>query len=459
MAFDGVWDDPMIKAGIEAFNALLDESSLVQESAEMLNSQAVDRQIAFGGRPLSPYLRPHFLSHPQWSAILSAVRHVYAACEKIPQLAEGHPDVWNELGITDSERELIEVDPGYAGLSTSARLDSFLTPNGLSFVELNAESPAGVGYADRASELLASLPIMRAFTDQMSVRWHPVLPSLLQALVDCWYEFSGSNTAPHIAIVDWEGLPTEPEFEICRAHFMQKGFDTRIVRPEQLSFNGETLSAEGWRIDLVYRRLLMNDALASQPTTTPLLEAYKQRKVCVANNFRCKLSHKKMSFGILTDERYQSAFSQAEREAIQATVPWTRRVADTNTTKEGATVSLLETIRQEQQNLVMKPNDEYGGKGVVVGELVSEQEWHAAIQTALNEDYVVQRKVDTLTEVFPYLHPDGRVEMLDQLLDVDPLIMRGEPVAGFTRLSSSALANVTAGGGMVPIFILESRKV
>jgi len=47
--------------------------------------------------------------------------------------------------------------------------------------------------------------------------------------------------------------------------------------------------------------------------------------------------------------------------------------------------------------------------------------------------------------------------MVEQLVDLDPLLFNGVVEQAFTRLSTSELANVTAGGGMVPTFIIDEK--
>jgi len=67
----------------------------------------------------------------------------------------------------------------------------------------------------------------------------------------------------------------------------------------------------------------------------------------------------------------------------------------------------------------------------------------------------VQERVTTSREVFPWIMDGDRVEFVEQLVDLDPLLFDGRVGSAFTRLSSTELCNVTAGGGMVPTFILE----
>ena len=42
-------------------------------------------------------------------------------------------------------------------------------------------------------------------------------------------------------------------------------------------------------------------------------------------------------------------------------MPWTRLVADVQTERRGRTESLLALARRDREQLVLKPNDEYGG--------------------------------------------------------------------------------------------------
>jgi uncharacterized circularly permuted ATP-grasp superfamily protein len=107
---------------------------------------------------------------------------------------------------------------------------------------------------------------------------------------------------------------------------------------------------------------------------------------------------------------------------------------------------------------VLKPNDDYGGKGIVLGWKASETEWRKAIETALATPYVVQERVRLPKESFPSFI-DGRVVDADRLVDTDPYGVHGAFMEGcLTRISTEDLVNVTAGGGStVPTFLVEPR--
>jgi uncharacterized circularly permuted ATP-grasp superfamily protein len=115
---------------------------------------------------------------------------------------------------------------------------------------------------------------------------------------------------------------------------------------------------------------------------------------------------------------------------------------------------LAERIARERDKLVLKPNDEYGGKGVVLGWTVDQSEWESATEVALTQSYVVQEAVEVPRQMFP-VALDG-VRELELAVDMDPYLFDGRATGCLTRLSAAALLNVTAGAGsIVPTFVLE----
>lgn len=161
---------------------------------------------------------------------------------------------------------------------------------------------------------------------------------------------------------------------------------------------------------------------------------------------------------MLTNERYAKLFNDTEQSLIRAHVPWTRSVRAEKTDHYGEQVDLLEFILKNQEQLVLKPNDDYGGHGIYIGWDMNAPEWKQAIEAAVaNKDYIVQERVKTAREVFPALQADGSIEFAEQLVDLDPLLFYGKVGSAFTRLSFTELANVSSGGGMVPTLLLGQK--
>jgi hypothetical protein len=440
---------------------LLEDGELAESSRRMLDEGLERAKLIFGGRRLSPYLRPHFVTERDFAHVCRVCETVWGAIQKVKDAAVGDPALLDELGITEVERELVAIDPGYTPVSPTARLDSFLIGDDYSFVELNGESPAGIAYADAAYEIFSALPVMRRFGERYSLRRFDGRPLLLGALLDAYTEFLGRRPErkPRIAIVDFKGLPTQKEFELFKEYFEGEGHPSKVCAPEELEFTGGRLRCGDFEIDIVYKRLLVNEYLPVMGEHPALLDACRARAVCMVNSFRSKLIHKKALFAVLTNERYAALFNDGERAAIARHVPWTRKVRAGKTGKGGQEVDLLEYVAANPDRLVLKPNDDYGGHGIYIGWSNDEIGWEEALKSALaNGDYLVQERVRTARETFPALKEDGSVFYAEQLVDLDPLLFNGRVGSAFTRLSFSELANVSSGGGMVPTYIIDEKR-
>lgn len=447
----------MLKEAVNAYHALLEQGQTVEQTQAELGQRLNEARLVFGGRLLSPFLRPHFITRAQFEFIRSVCEGLWPAIMKVADQALVDRRLQEYLGVTETERQLIAIDPGFQGVSRTARLDSFLTEGRYQFVELNAETPAGIAYSDVASEIFLELSIMKAFTRQYRLTSLSGREKLLGVLLAAYREFSGSDRAPNIAIVDLPGLPTTREFELFRDYFESQGLKAVIAHPHELEFRNGKLYAGDFAIDLIYKRLLVNELIENLDQAQDLLQACRARAVCVVNPFRGKLVHKKLLFGVLTDERFSHLFSEPERMLIDRHIPWTRRLEERRTTYRGREIDLVAFARQNREHLVLKPNDEYGGKGIFIGWESDAAAWDAAIETALRQPYLVQERVSTSREVFPWIGDGDRVEFIEQLIDLDPLLFDGCVGSAFTRLSSTELCNVTAGGGMVPTFIVEAH--
>lgn len=428
---------------VAAYHGLLDDERLLRASARGLAEGQHERRLMFGERPLCVALRPQILTREQYERATGAAVGVHSALAALEQAVLREPELRKELDLEPEEERLAMADPGFRHSSPSMRLDSFFADE-VRFVECNAESPAGMAYSDNLADVFNGLPVMRAFRKRFGGRFHATRRPQLQAMLHAFAQW-GRSEKPAIAIVDWEGLPTAPEFEMFQAFFESAGVRTLICDPRALEFHRGNLYAHDRHVNLVYRRVLTSELLARGEETKALRDAYLAGAVCVVNSFRAKLLHKKMSLALLSDPRYERLYDAEQRAAIRRHIPWTRRVRP----------ELAEEIARRRDRLVLKPNDEYGGKGVVLGWTVEQSDWEAAIEVATTQSYVVQEAVEIPRVSFP-VALEADVRFLDLAVDLDPYLYDGRPGGFMTRVSAAALLNVTAGAGsVVPTFVLE----
>ncbi|HSE18804.1 MAG TPA: hypothetical protein VLB46_17230 [Pyrinomonadaceae bacterium] len=417
--------------------------------------RAAQRELGLlqGNRSTCPFLRPHILSRTQYDTIKRAAETLSGAFEKIAAAALNDKALLDSLGLTPAEEETARIEPGYTRLCVSSRLDSYVNANGFQFLEYNAETPAGVGDQMQLEKVLFRLPALRNFLAANS-HWLPQPhQALLTSLLNAYREWGGEEDKPHIAIVDWEGVPTSSEFRILQDYFVGEGYPAVIADPHALEYNGDYLSTGGFRIDIVYKRVVIHEFLSKFGLDHPLVQAYRQHRVCMANSFRTKLAHKKSTFAVLSDPAYEYLFDVDELAAIEKHIPWTRYVRPSRTVYRGVESDLETLILNEQEQFVLKPNDDYGGKGVFLGWETDKQRWHEVVKAALQKPYMVQERVAVEKTSIPAY--SDRVYVDELFVDFNPFLFQNEVEGALIRLSASSLLNVTSGGGQTALLVLE----
>jgi len=437
----------------ELNESLFEEYGTDTELFAKLTKIQSDSGLLYGDRPTSPLLRPHFLSRTQYEKISHASEMIAEAAERMTYAALDDEELLDRFDLTEMERRLVKFEPGYKKICLSSRLDTFIAGEDFKFLEYNAETPAGVGDQTPLETLLNQIPLMKTFLAENRT-WKPKPhQKLLQSLFKIYREFGGKKSKPNIAIVDWDGVSTAAEFDILKDYFESMGFQTLIADPADIDYDGEKLNAGSFEIDIVYKRVLIHELLEKVNEDHPLIKSYVDGNLCIANSYRVKIPHKKMSFAILTDEKYADLFTSEQLEIIAKHIPWTRKVEDAKTTFSGEQIDLLKFLSENRERFLLKPNDDYGGKGIVLGWETSEAEWESALTEATQDSFVVQEKASIEKHTFPAY--SDKVYMEELLVDFDPFLFLNETEGGMVRLSSSSLVNVTQGGGQTALVVLE----
>jgi uncharacterized circularly permuted ATP-grasp superfamily protein len=405
-------------------------------------------------------LRPRFLSPDQYHLLNRAVATLLPAFQTIYDRALADSSFRAQFRMLEWEEELLGVDPGFPCPSPTSRFDTFFAADDeLYFTEFNTETPAGAGYSDALAELFYGLPVFQEFQRRFRAFPIPARPGVLHALTDSFRHWQGNTSEPpRIAILDWREVPTFSEFVLFYDYFRAMGIEARIVDPREVDYIDGKLMAGDYHITLIYKRVLISELIERGGRDHPVVRAVRDRAVCMANSFRCKILFKKASLAVLSDERNSAMFAPAQQAAIARHIPWTRLMEARQTAIDGQQIDLVPWVAHNKDRLVLKPNDDYGGKGIVLGWTVDQRGWDEAIRTALESPYVVQQKVRLPKEPFPSLE-NGSLQVLDRMLDTNPYVAFGAFMHGcLTRISTEALVNVTAGGGStVPTFLIEPR--
>lgn len=439
----------------EYHQTLTADKSITSEFLATLKDKMRARRLLYGGREVGVALRPHLLTRAQYDLLSRSSEILAQACAKIGAALLSEPARMEAVGLTERETKLALVNPKYSTIAVTTRLDAFIHGHEIKFVEYNAENPSSLSDQEILNELLGDVGAMQALAKTYELRQFSPVEFLLNALLETFREWGGTGV-PNIAILDWEGLPTADEFVLLKDFFVARGVPTVICTPGQLEYEQRKLRVDAFPIDVVYKRVIIHELLARCEDSHPLIRAYLRGDVCLVNSFRCKMLHKKAVFELLTDEVNANWFTSTEHDIIKHTVPWTRRVSERQTRHRGAVVDLVEHVRRNRQWFVLKPNDDYGGHGLSIGDRTTAAEWDTALAQAIAGDYVVQEKIKLRTEVFPVFCENGWA-FQPMYVDTNPFLFGGRVEGAMVRLSDSPVVNVTSGGGETGFFVIEAE--
>jgi uncharacterized circularly permuted ATP-grasp superfamily protein len=425
------------------------------EQAQELAEKFSRTGITFAGAPMASFLRPHFVERGAWESLRTSGRRLLELAARVGRRAFGG-DVGRLcafLGTPAGEVPWVALDPGEPDVVLS-RLDAFLTPTGPRFIEINSDAPAGFGYGDRMARAFSGLRVFQEFVRRHPVSYHSSEEGLVKAVRGA----APGGDPPTVAIVDWKEVKTRADQEILREAFLAWGLPCFLADPREMELRGGRLRAGGKPVGIVYRRAVLSELVAREDEVGEFLRAYREGVVPFVNSFRCRLSEDKAFLAILTDEAFASLLSEDERAFVAQVAPWTRKVEERRTRRAGREIDLLPHAMENRRGLVLKPAHGYGGQSVLVGEETEPGRWERALREALREPWVVQERVAIPEEAFPVIE-GGSLAFEPLKINTNPFYVPGEGVGAVTRVSRSAVINVSAGGGSVPVFVLDGPRI
>lgn len=426
-----------------------------------LQEEMEARQLSAGGRLLCPFLRPNFVTQKQYDNLVKTGEALISAVDRMLRLALASPQLLSRMQLFPAEKMLAAIDPGYEMSEVSAQLDLQIQNGSLHVLQYNADALSGAAWSEGLSDLFYDCPPVKEFRRRYTLTRIGGKKPFLQALLKAYKMFAASlgeaKSAPNIAILEFRDPTGRSEYEIYRDYFRAEGFSTEIVSPDQLEYRSGVLRAGTFDIDLIYRRISAQEFLLRFSLNHPLVQAYRDRRVCIVNSFRSELSHKKAMFALLTDEALTARFPINERKAIREHVPWTRVVKAGKTTFRDETIEdLIEYIKQNREKLVLRPNDEYTDLHSYIGYEHDEGSWARAVREAQRSPYVVQERVKPARTVFPMMS-FGHLEFKEMQVDVQPQAFLGKVAGCSSYVSASGAGGYSLAAGIAPTFIIDPK--
>lgn len=425
---------------------------------EQLHQAMKAKHLDLSGKPVSAFLRPHFLTRRQYDALQKGGEGLWTAIDRLRTMVLADPALLNRLDLLPGERMLAEMNPGYKHFAVTSLLDSHINNGAMRFSHFSAETPVGVLYQDMLSDLFYDTAPVKEFRKRHKLSKIPSVKYLQSALLKAFRDFGGRKTA-QIGILEFK-QPFETiesrEHQLLAEYLTAHGNPAEVVSPEQLEYKNGVLRKGEFVIDVVYRRIRTQEFLVKYDLTVhPLVRAYREGAVCLVNSFRSDIAQRKAMLDLLTDETVIGKFPLAERKAIRALVPITRVMSERKVQWGSETVDLLDFVLRNREKLVLRPNSESAEMSEFIGASMDDVQWDRACKRAIRERYVVQEVVPPVTAKFP-ISVYGMLEMKDMRVDVHPHVCIGK-VHSCSSWLTPATSGFSTAVGVTPTYILEGK--
>ncbi len=379
----------------------------------------------------------------------------FAVRSVVPLTPDEEKWLWDTWGPSQREN-----NPVFGRLDAMVDFTSPTWKDTLKFVEPNLSGVGGIHLIPACEQLLAEvvLPAVQEIAPELQLEVGQDLRELfIQEVLD-HLEAIG-RPGKNVCLLEPKYAGDGPvEQEALAEHYRElHGLTVAHADPSELYMKKGDVWCEDSPVDIAYRDYEVEDLLYLEKEEgldiRPLRTLFKQNRII--SSLAGEFDHKSC-WEILTDPQFtQKYFTADERQVFRRHVLWTRLLSDRRVTlPDGETADLPDYARREQEILVLKPNRSYGGDRVIIGHLVTAQEWEAALEEALRgeEGWVVQRLAQVPVSEFPVVSESGAVS-IEPFYTVMGIAPTHYGLAVLGRASQKMVINVAQRGGMCAVLI------
>ena len=342
----------------------------------------------YKGVPIKFGYLPKYFSQEGFAKLKEDLEHTWRILVRVIGRYLDDPDYRRLFGFSTELEQMILRRPAYRTLLPVCRLDIFLNEEtgAFKFCEFNADGSSAMNENAELNRTYRNTLLCREMDERYRQDTFELFDSWVQTFLGIWRE-TGKEELPAVAIVDFlEKGSSAAEFTAFREAFERAGLEAYVAEIRDMRYeDGSLMTADGHRIDAVYRRAVTSDILAHRDEVQAFLQAARDRRVCLIGDFCTQVVHDKVLFRILHDP-YTAAFLPEEDNAFIADhVPYTAMLT--------GEMAEREDVRENREKWIIKPRDSYGAHGIYPGRLCSPDEWREQLDAHADKDYILQEFV------------------------------------------------------------------
>ncbi len=416
-------------------------------------------------------LRPLLAMNEQLDYVHYVCLRLTEALKILPQLYLDDEKIRKTIAISPDEEswlrqswtaDHLRSNPIYGRLDAVCDFTGAAWRDSLRFMEANLAGVGGIYFTPVAEQLVMRdvVPTLLAHDPDLSIELPRDQRDLfLQVLVD--HSRAIGRDSCRFCFVEPKYVHDGPDEQAVLGEYLASRFGATVTHadPRELHVKDGEAFYEDTQVDVAYRDYELRELVSLEKELGRPLDAMRLlfRQNRVISSLVGDFDHKSV-FEILTDEAIASKlFSAEDRRLFRRHVLWTRIVAERRTTlPHERSGELLEYARMNREQLVLKPNREYGGTGVMIGSATDQKDWEKQLNeaAALADDpassWVVQEATRLPVHEFPVVGADGRV-FGEPFYAVMGFAATENGLGTMCRVSQKQVVNVAQRGGLAAV--------
>lgn len=332
-------------------------------------------------------------------------KKTYDIFGKVIKEYKEHEDFRRLFPFSKELEELILLPTQYDGFLPIQRIDIFYNEEtrDFKFCEINTDGTAAMIRDVELRRALINNPAHQNVIRKFRLEPFELFDTWVDTFMSLYDTYEKKKEDPNVVMVDFLENATLRDFEEFARRFQKKGINCEICDIRSLEYrNGALYSAQGNRIDAIYRRAVTADIMDHYDEVTPFLDAVRNNDVFIAGDFATQIIHTKWLFYVLHHKRSEEFLTKEELAFVKKHVPMTVEFSPEYIS--------LEEVLEKKNEFILKPMDAYASKGIyAAGKEYGDKEWEKLASELYGQKYILQEYcTQYLTQNIDFAWGDGK---------------------------------------------------
>lgn len=429
----------------------------VNIAQEELNNHLLKEEVLVDGNSILPVsLSPYLISNTKYQHLAYLCQQVINALEKFIQIYVNNKMLQNLYPELTDYNALACKDPGYERWIHLARFDIALTPMGeFKLLETNCDCPGAIQFTPIIKRIFKEFAYESSIDGEIQSQPIDDEQYFLKSLLDL---HPSSNNLPSIAFLNSEYRSISSDLNLLEKVGKQLGLNCRQATIQKLQIKNNRICIDNMPIDIAYQKFdaFVDDNNQVKPCiyekSSNEISAYwhgiMNDKMKVVNSFPSALvAENKRTLAMLLLPELQHYFSEEENNAIKELIPKTYDLCSCSNI-------LIDEIRQNKNQFVIKRAIDTRGRGVWIGKLLKEDQWVNLLKNVCGGPYIAQEYIPhELSKIY-----NANSKLCSMYSNIAMFIIGGKPSGLLSRASKDIVNNIGKSGCIRPVYVIKAKE-